>query len=233
MKQIPTPLPRLVATATNPIMGDRVNTALALTLGVLLLGAFVLSALNLSSGPLAWSLLRATGVVAYLALAVTVSFGALLGSRYAPVWLVRAQQYGWHGLLSGFALVLGSVHGLFLTVDGRYAQPLRALLIPGTSTFSPLAVGLGTLGLYGLALVYGSTLWRRHLNVRVWRAVHLAAYPSFMLLTVHGLLIGSDGLGLLYGASVAGVALTFGLRFSEETGKRGSGPAAHRMPGDS
>jgi len=227
------PSPTRPATATNPITGDRVNTVLALSLAVLLLGGFILSALNLTSGPLAWSLLRATGVIAYLTLAATVSFGALLGSRYAPVWLVRAQQYGWHGLLSGFALVLGSVHGLFLAVDGKYAQPLSALLLPGTSTFSPLAVGLGTLGLYGLALVYGSTLWRKHLSVRVWRAVHLAAYPAFVLLTLHGLLIGSDQLGLLYGASVSSAALTFSLRFSEEGSKRRGGPTAGRMPGSS
>jgi len=77
--------PRRAPLATNPITGDRVNTALALSLIVLLLGGFVLSALNLTSGPLAWSLLRATGVVAYLLLAATVSFGPLLGSRYASV----------------------------------------------------------------------------------------------------------------------------------------------------
>jgi len=121
-------------------------------------------------------------------------------------------------------------------VDGKHAQPLSALLLLGTSTFSPLAVGLGTLGLYGLALVYGSTRQRKHLSVRVWRAVHLAAYPAFVLLTLHGLLIGSDRsdhLGLLYGSSVASVALTFGLRFSEETRKRGGGPTINRMPGRS
>jgi methionine sulfoxide reductase heme-binding subunit len=159
--------------------------------------------------------------VAYLALAATVCFGALLGSRYAPAWLARAQQYGWHGLMSGFALVLGSAHGLFLAVDGQYAQPISALLIPGTSSFEPLAVGLGTLGLYGLALVYGSTLWRKHLSIRVWRAVHLAAYPAFAALTLYGVLTGTDNLNLLYGAAVAGAALTFGLRFAEEAGKRG------------
>ena len=213
--------PRLAPAVINPVTGDRVNAALALMLALLLLGGFVLSALHLSAGPLAWSLLRATGIVAYLALAATVSFGALLGSRYAPAWLVRAQQYGWHGLLSGFALLLGGVHGLFLTVDGRYAQPLSALLVPGATSFAPITVGLGTLGLYGLALVYLSTLWRRHLSVRVWRAVHLSAYPAFVLLTLHGLLLGSDHLGLLYGAAVASVVLTFGLRFLEETGKRG------------
>jgi len=181
---------------------------LALALAALLLGGFLLSALHLIPGPLAWSVLRATGIVAYLALAVTVTFGALLGSRFSPAWLARAQQYGWHGLLSGFAFVMGSMHGLFLAVDGKYAQPLSALLLPGTSSFAPLPVGLGTLGLYGLALVYLSTRWRKRLSQKVWRGLHLVAYPAFGALTLHGAATGSDHLELMYGAAVTAVLFT-------------------------
>lgn len=214
-RKAPTPLP-------NAVTGNRWNALLALALGVLLLGGFLLSALHQTPGPLAWSVLRATGIVAYLALAVTVTFGALLGSRFAPAWLARAQQYGWHGLLSGFALIIGSAHGLFLVVDGKYAQPLSAVLLPGTSSFAPVAVGFGTLGLYGLALVYLSTRWRKRFSVKVWRALHLVAYPAFGALTLHGVLTGSDHLGLMYGAAVAAALFTFGLRLTEETGKRGT-----------
>lgn len=62
---------------------------------------------------------------------------------------------------------MGSVHGLFLVVDGKYAQPLSALLLPGTTSFPPLPVGLGTLGLYGLALMNLSTRWRKRFSVKI------------------------------------------------------------------
>ena len=107
-------------------------------------------------------------------------------------------------------------------VDGKYAQPLSAALLLGTSSFAPVAVGFGTLGLYGLALVYLSTRWQKRFNVKVWRALHLVAYPAFGALTLHGVLAGSDHLGLMYGAAVAAALFTFGLRLTEETGKRGA-----------
>ncbi|WP_161883654.1 ferric reductase-like transmembrane domain-containing protein [Deinococcus alpinitundrae] len=205
---------------SNTVTGNRINTLLSLLLAALLLIGFILSALNLGAGTLAGSLLRATGIVAYLALALSVNFGALLGSRYAPAWLARAQQYGWHGLLSGFALILGTAHGVFLAVDGTSAQPLTALLLPWISTGATLAMCLGTLGMYSLALVYLSTVWRKRLSQKQWRALHLTAYPAFVVLTLHSILAGTDSLGPLYGVAVAGAVLTFGLRFLEETGKR-------------
>lgn len=103
----------------NAVLDDGRNTALVAAL--LFVFGLVYDACWLHLGPqtLAWTLNRATGTVAYLLLAVTTSLGALLGSRYAPAWLSRAQQAGWHGVTSGFALALGAAHGLRLTVDAQ------------------------------------------------------------------------------------------------------------------
>ena len=196
----------------NGVLDDERNTLL--TAGLLVAFGLAYAACWLHLGPqtLAWSLNRATGTVAYLLLAITTATGALLGSRYSPPWLSRAYQAGWHGVTSGFALALGTLHGVLLTVDVQAPQSLAAILIPGASTVRPLPVALGTLGLYALALVVFSTQVRRRLSPQVWKALHLAAYPAFGLLTAHGITSGSDHLGLLYGGSVALVAYTFGLR---------------------
>ncbi|GAA5436297.1 ferric reductase-like transmembrane domain-containing protein [Deinococcus aquaticus] len=221
---IPTPQrpapPRTPTRRPNSVLDDAHNTTL--TAGLLLIFGLAYLACWLHLGPhtLAWTLNRATGTVAYLLLAATTATGALLGSRYSPAWLTRAQQAGWHGVTSGFALTLGMVHGLLLTVDATYPQSLLAVLIPGASSVRPLPVALGTLGAYLLALVIVSTRARRHLNPRVWKALHLSAYPAFALLTAHGVTAGSDHLGALYATSVAAVAFTFGLRLLEETKKR-------------
>lgn len=192
--------------------------------GLLALYAALFAACFVGLGPqtLAWSLNRALGLVAYLVLALSVTFGALLGSRYATPWLNRALQGGWHSLLSVSALGLGSLHGLLLTVDAQYPQPLWALLVPGASGVLPFAVGLGTLGLYGLLLVWASTHWRKHLPAKLWKPLHLSAYPAFGLITAHGILAGSDHLPWLYAAALGGVVYTFGLRFIEERQRFGA-----------
>lgn len=212
-----TALPRQTAESTRPntVLDDAWNTLLVA--GLLFAFGLVYVACWLHLGPqtLAWTLNRATGVTAYLLLALTTATGALLGSRYAPAWLSRAQQAGWHGVASGFALALGAAHGLLLTVDAQYPQSLAALLLPGQSTVLPLPTALGTLGLYALALVIVSTNLRQHLGRRIWRALHLCAYPAFALLTAHGMMAGSDHLSLMYAVAVALVIFTFGLRLTE------------------
>ncbi|PYE54614.1 ferric reductase-like transmembrane domain-containing protein [Deinococcus yavapaiensis] len=198
----------------------RTNDALVAGLLLTYAALFVACFLRLGPQTLAWSLDRALGVVAYLALSLGVTFRALLGGRVAPAWLSRAQQGGWHGLLSTTALVLGVLHGLTLVVDRQSPQSLVNLLIPGASTLAPLAVGLGTLGVYGLTLVWATTKWRAKFSARTWRLLHLASYPTFAAVTARGLLAGTDDLRWLYAFAVGLAVWTFGLRFVEEREKR-------------
>lgn len=210
-----TQLPPRPAAPTPPSAHTAFNEALAALLLALLGLAWLMSLWNLAGGTLAWTILRATGTLAYLSLALSTSFGALQSSRYAPGWLPRAVQYGWHGILSGFALVVSAVHGLFLAVDGQYRQPITAILVPGTSGWKPLEIGMGTLAVYLMLLVYGSTALRSRLSPRLWRALHLFSYPALILSTLHAWRTGSDPLTPLYLASSATVLITFGLRIFE------------------
>lgn len=177
--------------------------------------AWLASLYQITPGPLSWIMLRVSGTVAYLGLAVATALGPLLSSRYAPRWLQRATQYGWHGLLAGFSLLASLLHGLFMLVEKTYPQGLAGVLVPGLSTYKPLEIGLGSLALYGLALVYCSTMFRQRLGNRAWRWLHLTAYPAFGLATLHGLGSGSDPLQGLYLASLLVVGATLLLRLSD------------------
>src|SRR5262249_37453498 len=51
---------------------------------------------------------------------------------------------------------------------------------------------LGLLGLYALVAVLISSWLRRRIPHPTWRALHVASFAAFVLITLHGLLAGAD-----------------------------------------
>lgn len=200
----------------NELLTALLLTAVALT--------WALAARSATPEGLAWTLNRLAGVAAYALLSLSVSLGAALKSRFIPQWLVRPLQYGWHGLLSGFALALTAVHVAFVTVDTQKPQSLVAVLVPGRATYAPLALALGTLALYATLAVYVSFSSKSRLPRRLWTGLHLLAYPAFLLATVHGWLAGSDHLFPLY---LAGTGLAVGATLLRLLEGRGARQASH------
>ena len=202
------------------------DLAVDVLLGVLLAAVgftWAMAARGLAPGPLAWTFTRVSGVSAYVLLALSVALGAALKSRFVPGWLARPLQYGWHGVLSGFALALTAVHVAFVTVDTQQPQTLAGVLLPGAATYAPVGLALGTLGAYAAVAVYVSFAAKARLPRRVWVSLHLLAYPAFALATAHGLIAGTDHLGGLYLAGTALACLGVALRMSEGRAGRAGG----------
>jgi DMSO/TMAO reductase YedYZ heme-binding membrane subunit len=65
-----------------------------------------------------------------------------------------------------------------------------------------VAVAWGIVGLYLLLAVELTSLVRRRLPRRLWRAVHALSFPLFALATVHGLTAGTDRGNLLWQVTV-------------------------------
>ncbi len=186
---------------------------LADLLGGALVGLVLLAWVAAWRGALggAWPrvLLGQSGQFAYVLLGAAAALGPLIGTRFLPRWLNAAVKSGWHGLLSGFALTLSVIHGLFALVGGR-AVPLAGALVPGLAPRETLAVGVGTAALWLLALVYVTWALRRALGLRAARALHLLAYPAFVLATLHGLWLGHGG--AQYGLLSVAVGLALAAR---------------------
>jgi predicted ferric reductase len=74
-------------------------------------------------------------------------------------------------------------------------------------------VDLGVFSLYGLVIVLLSSWLRRYIKHASWRALHYTSFAVFLLVTLHGVLAGSDSgqpwMILVYlGASAAVVVMT-------------------------
>jgi sulfoxide reductase heme-binding subunit YedZ len=152
-----------------------------------------------------WFLARAAGFVALITATVTVSLGALgaaarpTGGRVDAAHLDRrvlAQLV--HRSAAVLTLAMLALHGVLLVVDHYVAVSWAGALVPFTAGYRAVALGLGTLALYGFLVAAGTGALRGRLvapsprAARMWRGVHLSAYAAWFLAMGHGILAGTD-----------------------------------------
>ncbi len=139
-----------------------------------------------------WYFSRAAGISAYLALTLSIVWGLLLSTSVADTWIARGRSVELHKWISAVAVGLIGAHALVLVGDPFVRYDLVDVLVPFASAYRSIAVALGVLSAYGTVVVLGSFWLRRLLGQRTWRAVHMLAFPTFGLVTLHGILAGSD-----------------------------------------
>lgn len=145
-------------------------------------------------GPSAyWYLTRSTGAVALLLLTVSVVLGILGSIRFsaAPRW-PRFAIDALHRDTSLLVIVLVVLHVITSVLDGFAPITLLDGVIPFLSPYRPLWLALGTLSFDVLIALVVTSLVRRRLGYRSWRAVHWLAYASWPVAVLHGLGTGSD-----------------------------------------
>jgi methionine sulfoxide reductase heme-binding subunit len=172
-----------------------------------------------------WYAARAAGVVAYALLTSGVLLGVLLGGRARlrrwPAFAVT-DVHRFVALLTGtfVALHVGAV-----LLDGYVHFSLAQALVPGTASYRPSWVALGTVSLELLAAVGLSNLLRKRLGHVRWRRVHYLTFAVWGAATAHGIGAGTDAgadwLRLLYVVSSGGVAATVAWR----VGRAAAAPA--------
>ncbi len=167
-----------------------------------------------------WDLGRMSGIVAYLLMWLSVVFGLMLSSKVAPLWPGGPMAMDLHQFTSLLGLAFGVFHPLILLGDQYIHYSLLQVLIPFTSVnYQPFWVGLGQIAFYLAIPVTSSFYIRKSIGYGTWRAIHLASFVTFALITIHGLLAGSDTTNptilILYAATGASVFfLTFYRMFT-------------------
>lgn len=150
--------------------------------------------LGATLGPTAyWYLTRATGAVALLLLSASMIIGVLGTLRFsvAPRW-PRFAVDALHRDVSLLAIAFVALHVITTVLDGFAPITLLDGVIPFRSPYRPLWLGLGTASLDLMLAVVVTSLFRRRLGYRSWRAIHWLAYASWPVAVLHGLGTGSD-----------------------------------------
>jgi methionine sulfoxide reductase heme-binding subunit len=139
-----------------------------------------------------WYVARASGIVAFALLTVTVILGLLLSGRMRlsewPRFAVE-DVHRFAGLLTGTFV---SIHVFFLFIDAYMPFTLRQLLVPGAASYRPLGTALGVVGAELLLALAITNRYRKRLPYRFWRRAHYLNFAVWAFAVLHGLLAGTD-----------------------------------------
>jgi sulfoxide reductase heme-binding subunit YedZ len=144
---------------------------------------------------------------------VVMLLGILVTRQGRLPGLPKFAVTGLHRNLSLLAVAFIALHVLTAVVDGYVNIPLTAAVVPLTSPYERVWLGLGAVSFDLTVAVIVTSLLRRHLSRRAWQVVHLLSYLSWPLAWVHSFFASGDlqhGV-LFYLALLCAIALVVAL----------------------
>jgi predicted ferric reductase len=139
-----------------------------------------------------WYAARASGVVAWALILLTIVWGLLLATRVLgrkppPAWLLSL-----HRFLAALSLVFVGVHVGAILLDSYTNFGPVDVLVPFASSWHPLAVAWGIVAMYLLVAIEITSLLRHRISNKMWHAIHLCSYFLFGMVTIHFATAGTD-----------------------------------------
>ena len=191
--------------------------------------------------PWMWLVSRGSGLVLLLLFTAVFVLGISTRLGSSSMALPRFAVAELHRTLALFAVAMLILHVATAILDPYVSIGWWATILPFTSHYRPLALGLGTLAVDLGAAVLFTSLARRRLGHRLWRVVHWLAYLAWPLAFMHSVSAGGD-LGIWWVAalvwgSASAVAVAVGARVlaavrGDGVSRRSiSAPPAHRCLG--
>lgn len=135
-----------------------------------------------------WITSRATGMVAFGLLSVSILCGLLVSSHLDH----KHRLMLIHQVAGVTALLLTAIHGLVLIGDAYLDPSLIELLLPFANPYRPIWTGLGVLSFWLLVLLTVSFYLRHQIGPAVWLTFHRLIVIGWLLALLHTLGAGSD-----------------------------------------
>ena len=179
-----------------------------------------------------WYLARGSGAVSLIMLTVVVALGIGTRSGRSFAGMSRLAVASVHRSSALLAVVFLVVHVTALMFDPYAQLKLVDLVLPFTSTYRPLWVGLGAVALDLMIAIVITSLLRERIGHRVWKAVHWFAYAMWPVALVHGIGSGSDRSTFwMLMIDAACVLTVLGVLASTHPALRAAEPSARTVPG--
>jgi methionine sulfoxide reductase heme-binding subunit len=170
------------------------------------------------SNSVLWYTTRGAGAVTLILLTAVVVLGILSVLRVQSESWPRFLTTGLHRNLALMTLVFLALHIVTAVVDPFTNLGWAAALIPFSSYYRTLWLGLGVIAFELLAAIVVTSLLREMLGQRAWKAIHWLTYAAWPIGVVHGLGTGTDAWSAwmlaITAACVAAVGTAVALRLT-------------------
>jgi sulfoxide reductase heme-binding subunit YedZ len=144
------------------------------------------------SDTILWYATRGAGVVSLVLLTGVVLLGIIGAMRWQSVSWPRFLTAGFHRNLALATLIFLAIHIVTAVVDPFTALGWRTAIIPFSSSYRRLWLGLGVVAIYLLLAVVLTSLLRPLFSHRAWRIVHWLAYLMWPIALIHSIGTGTD-----------------------------------------
>jgi predicted ferric reductase len=144
------------------------------------------------SNSVLWYSTRGAGAVTLILLTIVVVLGILSALRVQSESWPRFLTTGLHRNLALMTLVFLALHIVTAVVDPYTNLGWAAALIPFSSYYRTLWLGLGVIAFELMLAVVFTSLVRGTLGHSAWRAIHWLNYVVWPTAVIHGLGTGTD-----------------------------------------
>jgi len=141
---------------------------------------------------LLWYTTRGAGAVTLILLSSVAVLGILSALRVQSARWPRFLTTGLHRNLALMTLVFLALHIVTAVVDPFTHLGWAAALIPFSSYYRTVWLGLGVISFELLLAIAVTSLLRGYLGHNTWRAIHWLTYAAWPVGVIHGLGTGTD-----------------------------------------
>jgi len=145
--------------------------------------------------PWAWYVSRASGLIAFVFLWLTIFLGLAIRNPLLKRIIEPIYSFDFHAFTAVVAVFWALIHGTSLLFDKFIGFGAKDVAIPYFSqvTFvNTNYLALGIMAFYAMVIMTITSYLRSHMNFWVWRVLHFMNPVAFIFVVIHGYSIGTD-----------------------------------------
>lgn len=139
-----------------------------------------------------WYTSRASGIIAYILLFLLIVSG--IGIKTGFIYKVTNPDLSWviHRNISIIMTIALITHFVSLLFDEYIKFTVLDILSPFAPQIGGVYLSMGIISFYIIIAAIVTSFFYQQKYPRVWQIVHYLPYPVFILIFLHGIMMGSD-----------------------------------------